>query len=81
VTTPTALILDFGGVLTTNLVNVFTAFSLAEGLHPEALAETSTSNSEGIVETGVHPPTVVRYAPPNVFPAQAEGSDPSVGAR
>jgi putative hydrolase of the HAD superfamily len=47
VTTPSALILDFGGVLTTSLTDVFTAFSLTEGLHPGALVETSTTNSEG----------------------------------
>ncbi len=45
---PSALILDFGGVLTTNLYDVFRDFARREGLDVEAVVETATTNPDGV---------------------------------
>jgi hypothetical protein len=47
-TGPTALILDFGGVLTTNLMDVFRDFARRAGLPDDAMVETSTTNPDGV---------------------------------
>jgi putative hydrolase of the HAD superfamily len=52
-----ALIVDFGGVLTTNIWSAFSAFCEAEGLAPDAVRELFRDNSEAVsllrdLETG-----------------------------
>jgi putative hydrolase of the HAD superfamily len=45
---PRALIVDFGGVLTTNVFDSFKEFSVAEGLAPSAVKELFRSNPEAL---------------------------------
>lgn len=46
--TPSALILDFGGVLTHDLYDVFRDFAGREGLDAEALVQTATTDPDGV---------------------------------
>src|SRR5947208_15571423 len=46
--TARALIVDFGGVLTTNVFESFRAFSEAEGLDPEAVRKLFRERGEGL---------------------------------
>jgi putative hydrolase of the HAD superfamily len=45
---PSALIVDFGGVLTTNVFESFRAFSEAEGLDPNAVKQLFRERGEGL---------------------------------
>jgi len=45
---PSALIVDFGGVLTTNVFESFRAFSEAEGLDPNAVKQLFRDRGEGL---------------------------------
>ena len=44
------LLTDFGGVLTTNVFDSFRAFSVSEGLHPDAVKRTFRENPEALAE-------------------------------
>jgi putative hydrolase of the HAD superfamily len=46
--TPRALLVDFGGVLTTDIWSSFTAFCEAEGLEPGAIKDTFRGGGEGL---------------------------------
>jgi putative hydrolase of the HAD superfamily len=77
---PSALIVDFGGVLTTSIWPAFEAFCRAEGLEAEAVRELFRSDERALadlreLETGACPPAEFerRFARHLGIPDRAEG--------